>query len=238
MVNLDTSHVHEENGVLRTRLGDCEIRVAFGLLEAYRPSNDTVFVLPCNEYFDHSCMIDLKGALGAYVQSAFPGRALEFSNLVESHCRARLDAPQKRRKNDSEEAESFGPGHAIVLPNVLNTGQTVALVSTTTQRAGEGLLARFSYLFDSLRELVSCLSETPRHKELTLPLLGAGHGGVSPSLALIGLLLALAESVRYSAGAQRLKRITVVVYQRDAHTEAQVSREVARQALALIYSPA
>lgn len=70
-----------------------------------------------------------------------------------------------------------------------------------------------------------------------MPILAAGHGRIDPPLALVGLLLAVAEAARYGQGGQRLRRVTIIVFQRDGDTPAQVDRMIVRRALALIGSP-
>ena len=67
-------------------------------------------------------------------------------------------------------------------------------------------------------------------------MLGAGHGGVDPPLALVGLLLAVAEAARYGHGAQRLKKVTIIVFRADVEPPPQVNTVVVRRALALIGS--
>lgn len=230
---IDTSAVTEKNGILSTRVGDCDIEVRFGRLEDFRPE-DTVFVLPCNEYFDHGCILDGKGALGSFVERAFPGRADDFAALVQTECRRVFDTPQPQQKTNNEQAPSFGAGRALLLASPLNVDQPLALVSTTTQRAKEGLIARISYLFGGMNELVTQLTNTPRLKRVAMPLLGAGHGGLSPALALVGLLLALAEVVRFSPGAQQLRKVTIVIFRKDEQSKPQVDPAFATRALALI----
>src|SRR5262249_40140788 len=136
---------------------------------------------------------------------------------------------------DDERAESFGPGRCVLLIKPLNRSVSVALVSTTTQRAGEGLSARISYLFDGMREMVTRLADA-RLKEVTMPILGSGHGGIDPPLAFVGLLLALAEAARYGQGGQRLRRVTIVVFKPEPNGSAVVDKLVVRRALALIGS--
>jgi len=121
----------------------------------------------------------------------------------------------------------------VLLLRPLGRSSPVALVSTTTQRAGQGLAARISYLFDGMRELVARLADA-RLNDVMMPILGAGHGGINTPLAFVGLLLAVAEAAEYGQGGQRLRRVTVVVFKRDAGTPAQVERVVIRRALALI----
>jgi hypothetical protein len=121
----------------------------------------------------------------------------------------------------------------VLLPKPLGRSVPVALVSTTTQRAGEGLASRISYLFDAMRELITCLADS-RINEIAMPLLGSGHGGLHPPLALVGLLAAIAEAARYGQGGQRLKKVTIILFKRDDKSPAEVDEVVVRRALALI----
>jgi hypothetical protein len=84
-----------------------------------------------------------------------------------------------------------------------------------------------------MRELVKELADA-RLDDVVMPILGAGHGRISTPLAFVGLLLAVAEAAHYGQGSQRLRRVTVVVFKRDAETPAQVDPTVVRRALALI----
>jgi hypothetical protein len=69
-----------------------------------------------------------------------------------------------------------------------------------------------------------------------MPVLGAGHGHIHASLALVGLILAVAEAARYGQGGQRLRRVTIVVFRRDAASAAEVDPIVIRRTLALVGS--
>lgn len=69
-----------------------------------------------------------------------------------------------------------------------------------------------------------------------MPVLGAGHGHLDTSIALVGLLIAVAEAARYGRGGQRLKKVTIVVFKRDAGSPAQVDLGIVRRALALVGS--
>jgi len=231
---LDTSRVEKIDSAFSPRIGECEIRVEFGRIEEFAPESESIFLLPCNEYFDRACITDPKGALGAYVGRVFVGRTSDFADLVQSQIGEKLGAPTSCQKTDTEKGFSYGAGRALLLQNVLKTEQTIALVSTTTQRAGEGLIARISYLFAGLTGLVNSLAETTRIREIAMPLLGAGHGGIAPPLALVGLLVALAEAIRDGVGARRLKKVTIIVFRKDANSKPEVHPTVVCRALALI----
>jgi predicted Ser/Thr protein kinase len=232
---LDLPCVGEDDDALWTTVSGCQIRVAYGRIEDYAHQAGTIVVLPCNEYFDDLCAADSKSALGAYVARAYAGQIAEFVALVQGECQNKLGEGVQRQKTEDTRAISFGAGKCLLLVRPLGRSVPVALVSTTTQRAGRGLAGQISYLFDGMRELVS-RSADARFNEVVMPILGSGHGGIDASLALFGLLIALAEIARYGQGGQRLKRATVVVFRSDANTPAEVDPVVVRQVLALVAS--
>lgn len=218
-----------------TTVSGCEIRVVDGRLQDHPLDTGAVIVLPCNEYFDDRCAGDTKSALGAYVNRAFDGQVEGFISLVKDECKKKLGAGVVQQKTDDESAESFGAGRCILLLKPLERSAPIALVSTTTQRANQGLAARICYLFDGMQELVARLADA-RLNEVVMPILGAGHGGIDPSLAFVGLLLAVTEAARYGQGGQCLRKVTIIVFKRDSNTPAQVDSVVVRRALALIGS--
>jgi hypothetical protein len=232
---LDLTRVTERDGVLSTSVGGCEIRVVNGRIEDYPNETGSAIVLPCNEYFDDRCAGDTKSALGAYVNKAFDGQVAALISLIKDECTRRLGAGTNQQKTTDECAESFGAGRCVLLVKPLGRSIPIALVSTTTQRANQGLAGRISYLFGGMRELVACLADA-RLDEAVMPVLGAGHGRIDSPLAFVGLLLAVAEAARYGQGGQRLKRVTIVVFRRNPDSPAEVSQTVVRRALALIGS--
>lgn len=230
---VDLARVKEDEGALWTFVSGCEIRVVSGRIEIHEGAPGFAIVLPCNEYFDDRCVDDTRSALGAYANRAFEGQVETFVSLMKNECRKKLGPGVERQKTGDERAESFGVGRCILLTKPLGRSVPVALVSTTTQRDGEGLASRISYLFDGMRELITCLANA-RINEIVMPLLGSGHGGLDPPLALVGLLAAIAEAARYGQGAQRLKKVTIVLFKRDSKAPAQVDPVVVHRALALI----
>jgi hypothetical protein len=140
---------------------------------------------------------------------------------------------KEQQKTNQDRAQSFGPGRCLLLIKPLDRLVPIALVSTTTQRAGQGLASQISYLFDGMRELVTCLADA-RIDNIVMPILGAGHGRLYAPLALVGLLLAISEAARYGQGGQRVKKVTIVVFKPDTNSPGEVDPVVIRRALALI----
>lgn len=232
---LDFSRVKESGGTLSTVVADCEVSVVNGRIEDFGRRAHAV-ALPCNEYFDDRCVDDETSALGAYVNSTFRGSVPAFVALMREEAARCLGAGTPQRKTRDESAVSFGVGRSVLLLKPLGRSTAVAVVSTTTQRAEEGLSSRISFLFEGMRALVSQLADA-RLTEVVMPLMGAGHGRIDKPLALVGLLSAVAEVAHYGHGGQRLRKVTVVVFRADDRSLPEVDRVVVHRALALIGSP-
>jgi len=201
-LGLDPKLVVERDGKLSATINGCEIAAAAGRIEDFPATVQTVVVLPCNEYFDDQCAYDTRSALGAYVNKVFPGKTDDFISLVKGECAKNLGTGTERQKRERERAISFGPGRALLIQNALGSDVPIAIVSTTTQRAGQGLVAKSSFLFEGMYELVTRLVDE-RLNQVVMPILGAGHGGMDPATAFVSLVLALAEAIRYVPGPQR-----------------------------------
>jgi hypothetical protein len=234
-LGLDPKLVVEREGNLSATINGCEITAAAGRIEDFRAPAQTVVVLPCNEYFDDQCAYDTRSALGAYVNKVFPGKADDFISLVQGECTKSLGAGIERQKREHERAISFGPGRALLIQNALGSDVPIALVSTTTQRAGQGLVAKTSFLFEGMCELVTRLVDE-RLNQVVMPILGAGHGGMDPAMAFVSLVLALAEAIRYVPG-RPVRSATIVLFRKDQTSDCEVDSVVVRRALALAAAP-
>jgi hypothetical protein len=149
---LDLKRVKEANGALRTNVSGCGIQVLNGRIEEYGTSREPRSSFPCNEYFDDRCVGDTKSSFGAYVNRTFEGQVAAFASLIKDECRKKMGAGVAPQRTDEERAESFGAGRCLLLTKSLGIAIPVALISTTTQRAGQGLATRISHRFDGRRE--------------------------------------------------------------------------------------
>jgi hypothetical protein len=170
------------------------------------------------------------------VNKVFPGRVDAFVSCAKSECTKKFGPGVEQQVKGGKRALSFGAGRALLILNPLGSTVPVGLVSTTTQRVGQGLVAKTSFLFDGVCELVTCLVEE-RIDAVIMPVLGAGHGRMDPAAAFVSLLLALAEAARYAPGGRPLKSVTVVVFKRDEESTPEVDPIVVCRALVLAGAP-
>jgi hypothetical protein len=66
-----------------TIFAETKINIIFGRLEKVSDNtNDSLVVLPANEYFDDDCRKDTKSALGAYVNYKFPNQNDKICEMI------------------------------------------------------------------------------------------------------------------------------------------------------------
>jgi hypothetical protein len=215
-----------------THIGRTEVCVRFGDIRSCHSKDPGVVVaLPANEFFDDDCIRDTRSALGAYMASAFPQA---IGDIQKSIAQNLANAPSElvEREHD-ERARSYGVAKCVCLKNALSSGRNVMFVSVTTKRAGIGLRSEARYLFAAMRAVCQAMNDG-RFTDLFLPLMGAGHGGLEPELALLYLLLSTKAVIDDRSGGSHLRSVTIVVFRKDEHTAPDVHPDVVRRMLSLV----
>jgi hypothetical protein len=151
------------------------------LEEAVSDPSQAVVVLPANEYINDQCINDPKSALGAFVQSKFPGKTKEFETLIQLALTGKAAA---KVTNGVNTINAYGLGTTVYLDRPLNEGHKILIAAATTDRAAEGLRGDISALIAIVRAANGAAKER-RMAEVILPLIGAGHGSICPGCALL-----------------------------------------------------
>jgi O-acetyl-ADP-ribose deacetylase (regulator of RNase III) len=211
-------------------IGRATVHVEFGRIEEYEPHDDTTVVaLPANEYFDEDCVMRANSSLGAYVQHHF---ASDLTRLL-AEIRAELHGKPSERvpRTDSRIEDSYGIGQAIYLRE-LAPEHRVILVSATTDRAGIGLRAEPHFLYAAIHGVIEAMNEN-QLRGLVMPVLGAGHGAVPLTVALLFNLLALRSTLADESG-DKVRDVRIVVFQQNA---GDVTDDALREVISRVASP-
>ena len=215
---------------ITTNIGQNSLHVEAGRLETSVSDPDcTLIVLPANEYFDDECIGDTKSALGAFVQAKLRGRTAEFQTEVNAQL-ACLSSEEVVIEGKSK--RRYGVGSAIYLDHPLKETLHLLLVAATTQRPGEGLRGDSRALFTIARAAIA-RAKDKRLQCIVQPLIGAGHGAIKPTRALLVQLIAWGEILYENPGMK--VSITIVVLPKEKSLSS-VSLEQAQQLLSVAVS--
>lgn len=210
-----------------TKISNTEINIMFGRLENISDElEESMVVLPANEFFDDECIDDKKSALGAYVNHKFKNQ-----QIVKDLIAGKLSGLKSREveKETGVKQDSFGVGTGVFLKEHTDSRHPILFLSVTTKRAGEGLQAEMSYIFQAIREIQNKAADN-RIDSVCVPVIGSGHGGLRKEVALFGLLLAICDSVTKSRG-HHVRKFNVVVFQSAKSAKPYISRIVAKRLL-------
>ena len=211
-----------------TKISNTEINIMFGRLESISDElEERMIVLPANEFFDDECINDKKSALGAYVNHKFTNQTQQIEDLIA--CELRGFKSRMVEKEAGVKQDSFGVGTGVFLKRPLNSKQPILFIAVTTKRAGEGLQAEMSYIFQAVQKIQNITADH-RIDSVCVPIMGSGHGGLRKEVALFGLLLAICDSVTKSRG-HHIREVNVVVFQSAEGSKPSISRIVAKRLL-------
>jgi O-acetyl-ADP-ribose deacetylase (regulator of RNase III) len=194
---------------LPLRLHRATVHVEVGRIQDYGTDHlGGVVALPANEYFDDECVADERSSLGAYVQHHYGDDVEGFLRQVRA---ALVGVPSQRvPRAERRIDDSYGIGQAI-FPKGPTPAHRVILVSATTERAGIGLRAEPHFLYAAIQGVIETMN-THRLTSLAMPVLGAGHGGMPVSVALLFNLLALRSLLGEDIG-RHIQEVRVVIYE-------------------------
>lgn len=191
-------------------LGKIKVEILFGEIQSVDTAE--LIILPANEFFDDECISDVRSSLGAYFQSKAPGRTEAVRTAVTAHLRQKAQVTAQRVLNHKgESALAYEIGTVVPVKGVDGITEPVALVSTTTHRADEGLVAREEYVFSVLRG-VSRYCGDNRIKSIAIPLIGSGHGQLTPRVSLIAIL----QAINSISSTSFLTDVKIVVFKRNS----------------------
>jgi hypothetical protein len=196
------------------RIGNVAVEIVAGRIENFASDDDQAAVaLPANEYFDEDCLSDRHSSLGAYVSRHASGPG--FDDLLHE-VRGQLDElPSERVPRTARRFEqSYGIGQSLLIPSI-GSGGRVILVSATTERTGIGLRAEPHFLYAAIEGVILAMNEN-RLRKLTIPVFGAGHGGMPLAPALLFNLLALRSVLTDAAVGRQVRHVRIVIYEKSA----------------------
>ena len=218
-----------DNGV-SAKLANAEINILYGKIELLASeSEDSLVVLPANEFFDDECIEDNKSALGAYVNYKFTNQTETVKNLIAEELKGL--SSKKVEKEMGIFQESYGIGCGLLLKKPLSSNQPVLLVSVTTKRVGEGLRSEMEYIFQAIKEIKMKMVDQ-RLESVYVPIMGSGHGGLKEKVALFSMLLAVCGAIVNSSG-HHIKKFNIVVFQPSKQVKFGIAKSVAKRLLKL-----
>jgi len=183
--------------------GNHIINIVYGKINDFQEYDKrTLVILPANDKFDDECIEDQGSVLGSFVRSLYPNGNDDFKNAI-------------RKELDKREAKSFNIGDWISISDVksIATEFNIGIVAVT-YKIGDDIIASSENVMLAFKGIHKIMT-VKRISKVYIPLIGSGHGGLSPELSLLCLLISAIEQIRKNTGSSILRDVNIVIYKRD-----------------------
>jgi hypothetical protein len=224
----NTTKVKKVNNEYIVTTDKANIKIHFGKIEEVYNGEDSssVVVLPANEFFDDDCINDKRSALGSFMQEKFGNRIHEIQQLINEQLS--MISSIQVEKETGKLAKSYGIGTCLFLDCPLLSNYKIILVSVTTKRAKEGLLAEIPYVFEAIKKIHEMMLDK-RLSVIFCPVLGSGHGVLKKEVAFFSLILAFSEALKKPSG-QHIHTVNIVIFKKN-NSKPDISQRVAKRLL-------
>lgn len=174
---------------------------------------NTLVILPANDKFDDECVDDRKSVLGSFTNSLYPTGNSEFKEVIKKEL-------GKRENN------RFDIGSWIYLHNLKseNSEFNVGIVAVTHLLENGNILAYSENIMLAFKGIHKIMTQK-RIKNVFIPLVGSGHGGLTPDLSLLCLLISIIEGFKKEDG-HTLKNVNIVIYKKENGSKDIVPRKM------------
>jgi hypothetical protein len=182
------------------------LNVIYGTISNFQEYNrDTLVILPANDKFDDKCVEDKRSVLGAFANTLYPNNNDEFKNKIKIEV-------EKRGK------ELFNIGDWIYLYGLDDTKQfNAGIIAVTHLNEDESIIASPENVMLAFNGIFKML-EQRRPQKTFIPLIGSGHGGLSPQSSLLYLLVLIIQNMKKVSG-NKMKEVNIIIFKNENHVD-------------------
>jgi hypothetical protein len=179
------------------------INILYGNINDFHNyDKNTIVVLPANDKFDDECVDDNKSVLGSFSNKLYPAGNKEFKEEIKKEL--------AKRENNSFDIGSWIYLHEQKSESIVFN---VGIVAVTHLKGDGSILAYSENIMLAFKGIHKMMTQK-RIKKVYIPLIGSGHGGLTPELSLLCLLVSIIEGFKKEDG-HTLKDINLIVYKNE-----------------------
>jgi hypothetical protein len=181
--------------------GNHIINIIYGKINNFQEyDKKTLVILPANDKFDDECIEDLGSVLGSFVCSLYPNGNEDFKNAI-------------KKELEKRDTKSFNIGDWISLPHKSSVSEFNIGIVAVTHKVEDNIFAYSENVILAFKGIHKIMTNK-RISKVYMPLIGSGHGGLSPELSLLCLLFSAIEQIRRNTG-NMLRDVNIVIYKND-----------------------
>jgi hypothetical protein len=181
----------------------CILNIIYGTISNFQDyDSETLVILPANDKFDDKCVDDKKSVLGSFANDLYPDGNENFKDKIKIEV-------AKEKKG------LFEIGEWIYLNKLGKTEFNAGMIAVTHLNEDgsittnpENVILAFNGVFKMIKQ--------KRPNKIFIPLIGSGHGELSPRLSFLFLLISIIENMKKVNG-NNMREVNIVVYKKGNH---------------------
>jgi hypothetical protein len=180
------------------------ISIIYGKIDNFQDyDKNTLVILPANDSFDDDCVDDENSVLGSFVKQLYPTGNEIFKNKIKTELQKKSQA-------------NFDIGNWIYLRDIHNDKKfSVGIVSCTHLKEDGSIVAHSIDVMDAFQNGIFEIIKKNKPQKIYIPLICSGHGGLSPEISFLNLLISITEIINHNDQAHRLSNVNIVIYEND-----------------------
>jgi hypothetical protein len=181
--------------------GNHIINIVYGKINHFEEYDKrTLVILPANDKFDDECIDDTGSVLGSFTRSLYPNGNESFKSEIKKEI-------QKRN------TESFNIGDWISVDTKSSNSEFKIGIVAVTNKIEDDIIASSENVMLAFKGILKIMT-IKRIQRVYMPLIGSGHGGLSPELSLLCILISAIEHIKRNTGSI-LRDVNIVIYKKD-----------------------
>ena len=185
-------------------------------ISSYKGDIDKAILLPANTSFDEKCITDMNSALGCYFLKNYPGK-------IDIIKRTIIDEATKKFSLSAEK-ECADVGDTILLSKFDGEKINILISAVTQDKPDIGIQVNALGIINSIKNALSLCSEN-RYSSVTMPVIGAGHGGIKANISLVLICIQYFLSVYHSQN-HHVRELTIIVFDQDKRLKNDIDEAV------------
>jgi hypothetical protein len=187
-----------------TNFGQLEVLLKFQKIQdADVSKKEDLFILPVNTTFIDDCINHKDSALGSFFANHHSDKISSFTEDI----RKTLD----KKGINSESEENYKTATALILPSKFSLPSKLMLVASTIRKPKSGIHSTPTIISNCIENIFHETSNK-RVKNIHMPIIGSGHGGLDLNDALLTILVSIKF---YARKFHHIKQVNIYILEKD-----------------------
>lgn len=193
-----------------------KVTIKQGDISSYNGNNNGAILLPANTSFDDKCITARNSALGSFFLNKYPEMINDTKRIIIDEA--------ARKFSLSDEKKCADAGDTILLSGYGGRNINILISAVTQDNPNIGIQANVIGIINSIKNALQLCSEN-RYSSITMPILGAGRGGIEPKISIMLICIQYFFSIRHLQN-HHVKELEIIVFEGNKYLRNEINDAV------------